>query len=219
MPRWPEVVDEDGEAIMHWLARQSWCSGQVGMIGISWGGFNGLQIAECQPEPLKAITTACSTDDRYTDDIHYMGGCLLADNLSWTSTMYSHNALPPDPLLKKNWRHGSVNENYDRIRVPVTALYRLGRRLFQCGVSAHGQLEHAAHGAHRPLGAQVSAPGTSRTGHRFSFGSLALVGPLAQGHRKRHRTGAMLRTWMQDSAPPNPRRCAGVRQQDADRTD
>ena len=47
------------------------------MMGISWGGFNALQIAAMRPPQLKAILTACSTDDRYTDDVHHMGGCLL----------------------------------------------------------------------------------------------------------------------------------------------
>ena len=47
------------------------------MIGISWGGFNGLQVAARRPPALKAIITLCSTDDRYADDVHYMGGCVL----------------------------------------------------------------------------------------------------------------------------------------------
>ena len=53
------------------------------MIGISWGGFNGLQVAARRPPALKAVITLCSTDDRYADDIHYMGGCLLNENLGW----------------------------------------------------------------------------------------------------------------------------------------
>ncbi|MDZ7790151.1 MAG: hypothetical protein U5L08_06610 [Xanthomonadales bacterium] len=39
----------------------------------------------------------CSTDDRYADDVHYMNGCLLNDNLSWASTMFARNTAPPDP--------------------------------------------------------------------------------------------------------------------------
>ena len=67
---------DDGFEIIGWLARQDWCDGNVGMMGISWGGFNGLQIAALRPPALKAIVTLCSTDDRYADDIHHMGGCL-----------------------------------------------------------------------------------------------------------------------------------------------
>src|SRR5262249_37470070 len=36
---------DDGVEVIAWLAAQPWCSGVVGMMGISWGGFNGLQIA------------------------------------------------------------------------------------------------------------------------------------------------------------------------------
>ena len=53
------------------------------MIGISWGGFNGLQIAARRPPSLKAIVTIASTDDRYADDIHYMGGVMINDAMSW----------------------------------------------------------------------------------------------------------------------------------------
>ena len=69
-----------------WLAEQPWCTGAVGMTGISWGGFNGLQVAARRPPALKAIMTLCSTDDRYADDVHYIGGCVLAiDALPWAS--------------------------------------------------------------------------------------------------------------------------------------
>lgn len=142
---------DDGVEVIQWLSEQSWCSGNVGMIGISWGGFNGLQIAAMQPEPLKAIVSVCSTDDRYADDVHYMGGCLLGDNLSWASTMFAFNSLPPDPQLVGDqwrelwferldqsglwldtwlrhphrdayWKHGSICEDFQRVQTPVMAV-------------------------------------------------------------------------------------------------
>src|SRR6056297_485079 len=142
---------DDGIAILQWLERQPWCNGRVGMMGISWGGFNGLQIAAMRPPALKAIVTLSSTDDRYADDIHHMGGCLLGDNLSWASTMFAYNTMPPDPELVGErwrdmwfqrlegrglwlakwlrhqrrdayWRHGSVCEDFGAIRCPVYAV-------------------------------------------------------------------------------------------------
>ncbi|MCZ8088864.1 MAG: CocE/NonD family hydrolase, partial [Rhodobacteraceae bacterium] len=80
---------EDGVAAIDWLSRQDWCDGQVAMIGISWGGFNGLQIAARQPPALKTIITVGSTDDRYATDIHWVGGCLSKDNFDWSSTMFA----------------------------------------------------------------------------------------------------------------------------------
>ncbi|MES1151784.1 MAG: CocE/NonD family hydrolase, partial [Dongia sp.] len=67
---------DDGVEVIEWIAAQKWCNGAVGMMGKSWGGFNCLQVAALRPKPLKAILSVCSTDDRYADDIHYMGGCL-----------------------------------------------------------------------------------------------------------------------------------------------
>ena len=55
---------DDALEVIAWLAAQPWCSGTVGIIGISWGGFNGLQIAARRPPALRAVITICSTDDR-----------------------------------------------------------------------------------------------------------------------------------------------------------
>jgi uncharacterized protein len=74
---------DDAREVLEWIAAQPWCTGAVGMIGISWGGFNGLQVAALRPPQLKAVVSICSTDNRYNGDIHYMGGCLLVDNFTW----------------------------------------------------------------------------------------------------------------------------------------
>ncbi len=95
---------DDAVEVIAWLARQPWCTGSVGMMGISWGGFNSLQVAAMRPEALKAIITLCSTADRYADDIHYKGGCLLNENLGWGATMWSYSSRAPDPALRENWR-------------------------------------------------------------------------------------------------------------------
>ena len=96
---------DDALEVIAWIASQPWCSGNVGMIGISWGGFNGLQVAARRPPNLKAVISLCSTDDRYADDIHVMGGCLLTDKISWGSNMMSINSTPPDPMnVGDDWR-------------------------------------------------------------------------------------------------------------------
>ena len=41
-------------AISKWIAAQNWCTGSIGMIAISWGGFNGLQVAGRRPPESKA---------------------------------------------------------------------------------------------------------------------------------------------------------------------
>jgi predicted acyl esterase len=92
------------------------------MMGISWGGFNALQVAALQPPALKAVITLCSTDDRYADDAHYMGGCLLNENLQWGSVLLTYGAYPPDPLIVgERWR-AMWRERIDRL-VPFPALW------------------------------------------------------------------------------------------------
>ena len=142
---------DDALEVINWITQQPWCSGAVGMIGISWGGFNGLQVAARQPEALKAIVSVCSTDDRYADDIHYMGGCLMMDNPWWSSYMFSLNSTPPDPVVVGErwkdvwlerlqgsgfwigdwlrhqrrddfWKHGSVCEDFSDIKAAVYAV-------------------------------------------------------------------------------------------------
>lgn len=142
---------DDGCEVIAWLAAQPWCTGKVGMFGISWGGFNSLQIAARAPPALAAIITLCASDDRYADDAHYMGGCLLNENQIWGNVLCTVAALPPDPEIVGDgwrdawlarldhlrhfpsrwlrhpwrddyWRRGSVCEDYDRIRCPVYAI-------------------------------------------------------------------------------------------------
>ncbi len=139
---------DDGYEAIAWIASQSWCDGNVGMMGKSWGGFNSLQVAAMRPPALKAITAVCATDDRYADDIHYMGGCLLTDKAEWASILLAFNARPPDPAIVGTewfdmwiarldaltspldpwlehqtrddyWKHGSICENYSDITCPV----------------------------------------------------------------------------------------------------
>ena len=97
---------EDAVAVIAWLAEQPWCTGSIGMFGISWGGFNSLQVAALRPPGLKAIVSACASDDRYADDVHYMGGCVVGlEMLSWATTMLALNGASPDPdVLEDGWR-------------------------------------------------------------------------------------------------------------------
>ena len=140
---------DDALEVLAWLARQTWCTARVGIIGKSWGGFNGLQIAARRPPELFGVISVASTDDRYATDVHYAGGCLNAAHmLPWASTMLAYNARPPDPAFVGErwremwlerlrdsppfidgwvthqrrdafWKHGSVCEDFSAIEVPV----------------------------------------------------------------------------------------------------
>lgn len=145
-----EQEQDDNLEVFDWIEKQSWSNGKIGQFGKSWGGFNGLQVAARQHPALKTIITLMSTDDRYADDVHYRGGCLMAsDMLWWASTMFAYNARPQDPLIREDWRenwferlntepnviewvkhqrrddfwkHGSVCEDYSKVDIPVLAV-------------------------------------------------------------------------------------------------
>ncbi len=139
---------DDAVEIIAWLARQPWSNGAVGMRGISWGGFSTLQTAMRAPPALKAIMPMACSDRRYTDDAHYVGGCLGLTNFKWGVNFKGVMAAPPDPGVAgpawadmwrarleasppivarwtghqtedEYWRHGSLNVDYAAIRCPA----------------------------------------------------------------------------------------------------
>lgn len=233
-----EQEQRDGCDAISWIAEQDWCDGQVAMIGISWGGFNGLQIAARQPPALKTIITVGSTDDRYATDIHWVGGCLSKDNFDWSATMFAHNDLPPDPAIvgaawrtmwqqrmehnepwiltwlrhqrrDDYWKQGSVCEDFSRIRVPVYAV--------------SGWADNYSEAVPRLL-AGLDCPRLGLIGpwaHSYphdvavepAIGWLQEVLRWCDHWMKGRDTGIMdepmLRAWMQESVPP--RTCYGVR--------
>lgn len=95
--------------VIAWIAEQPWCDGGVGLTGMSWSGCNTLHMAARRPPALKAIISVYSTDDHYDNDIHYMGGAVLAFYLAvWGHVMLSFNTRPGDPEVmgeawRKNW--------------------------------------------------------------------------------------------------------------------
>jgi putative CocE/NonD family hydrolase len=96
----------DGHDIVEWLAAQDWCNGNVGMWGISYGGFTAIQVAALRPPHLRAIVPMYASDDRYCDDVHYLGGCMTASELTqYAVAMVADNALPPRPAYRgPTWR-------------------------------------------------------------------------------------------------------------------
>ncbi len=141
----------DAVEVIAWIAAQPWCTGAVGMMGISWGGFNSLQVAALRPPALKAVISLSTTVDRFNDDIHYKGGALLSANLSWSAYMLAYNSRPADPALVGEvwraqwlerlkhiepglstwlrhqtrddyWKHGSICEEYGAIQIPVLVI-------------------------------------------------------------------------------------------------
>ncbi|MET8010045.1 CocE/NonD family hydrolase [Streptomyces sp. NPDC005271] len=227
-----EQEQSDAEEILAWLAGQPWCDGTTGMMGISWGAFAALQVAARQPPSLRAIVIASFTDDRYADDMHYMGGALLSDNLAEAGTMFAYATCPPDPAVVGErwremwherlentrpwvlewlrhqrrddyWRHASVCEDYQAVRCPVLA--------------SSGWADGYSNAVTRLL-SHLDVPRKGLIGpwsHKFPH--LGEPGPAIgylqevvrwwdhwlKGVDNGVMDGPMLRAWMQDSVPPS----------------
>ncbi len=73
MPR----IGQDGGELVNWIARQSWCDGNVGMFGSSYRGYSQLVTASQNPPALKCIFPELIFFDGYSG-IGYPGGIHLA---------------------------------------------------------------------------------------------------------------------------------------------
>ncbi len=139
----------DGAEAVEWLAGRSWCTGAVGMWGISYGAFTAIQVAKRRPPHLRAIAPFMGTDDRYRTDVHLIGGCVTGSELSqYAVSQVAMNAMPPDAGFRGEawleawrarleatppwliawlrhqvdgpyWREGSLAPDYDAIEVPI----------------------------------------------------------------------------------------------------
>jgi len=138
-----ELELEDAVEIIDQFSRMPDTNGRVGMWGISWGGFNSIQVAMRQPPALKAILAIDASDDLFHDDVHYIDGAYHVD--SYELSIDHENGLPQTPDYKLDeayfqnrfnsypwflmylkqqkdrffWRRNSLRWSYDKIRIPA----------------------------------------------------------------------------------------------------
>lgn len=223
---------QDAVDAIEWIANQVWCNGKVGMMGISWGGFNSLQVATKQPPALKAIISICASDDLYADNIHYMGGCLLGDNLSEATVMFAFNALPPDPeIVGDNWRAmwyermgksglwidqwlrhqrrdaywstSSVCEYYSAIQCPVYAIGGWADGFTNTVFRLMEHLEVPRKGLIGPWGHKYPHQGQPGPAIGFLQEALRWWDYWLKGEPNGIMDEPMLHAWQQDSVPPD----------------
>ena len=104
-----DIELDDGEVVIDWLSKQPWSTGNVGMFGISWGGFNSIQMALRNPPALKAFVAVMATDYLYAEDVHYIDGIMHTD--SWMMSNDLYNSMPgaPDFVLDEEWEENRFN--------------------------------------------------------------------------------------------------------------
>lgn len=139
---------KDAYEMVEWIAAQPWCTGNVGMWGMSYGGVVQWQVGVQNPPHLKTLVVGSSNDDVYLDWT-YPGGSLRPYMFdSFSPLMTARNFAPPDIdvvgerwsdlwklRLEKNipwgigfisnqvngsyWTDRSLQPDYSRIKVPV----------------------------------------------------------------------------------------------------
>ncbi|MGK3109090.1 CocE/NonD family hydrolase [Streptomyces sp. WAC05858] len=222
----------DAEEILAWLAEQPWCDGATGMMGISWGAFAALQVAARQPPSLRAIVIASFTDDRYADDMHYMGGALLSDNLAEAGTMFAYATCPPDPAVVGErwremwherlenarpwvlewlrhqrrddyWRHASVCEDYQAVQCPVLASSGWADGYSNAVTRLLGQLDVPRRGLIGPWSHKYPHLGEPGPAIGYLQEVVRWWDHWLKGVDNGVMDGPMLWTWMQDSVAPS----------------
>jgi uncharacterized protein len=145
-----EQEQTDGEQVIRWLATQSWSNGKVGMYGISWGGFNALQMAMRNPPELKAIIAIDATEELFHDDIHYIDGLMHVDEFELNMDMAPGMTGAPDYTLDEKvlgprfeaapWSLEYFRHQRDGVfwRSPVRALSEIKVPCFVIGGLADG---------------------------------------------------------------------------------
>ncbi|MFG2806218.1 CocE/NonD family hydrolase [Streptomyces massasporeus] len=227
-----EREQADAEEVLAWLAEQPWCDGGTGMMGISWGAFAALQVAARRPPSLKAIAIASFTDDRHADDMHYMGGALLSDNLAEAGTMFAYGTCPPDPAVVGErwremwherlentepwvlewlrhqrrddyWRHASVCEDYTSVRCPVLASSGWADGYSNAVTRLLGNLDVPRKGLIGPWSHKFPHLGEPGPAIGYLQELVRWWDHWLKGVDNGVMDGPMLLAWMQDSVPPS----------------
>ncbi|MFJ8593943.1 CocE/NonD family hydrolase [Streptomyces sp. NPDC093598] len=227
-----EREQADAEEVLAWLAEQPWCDGGTGMMGISWGAFAALQVAARRPPSLKAIAIASFTDDRHSDDMHYMGGALLSDNLAEAGTMFAYGTCPPDPAVVGDrwremwherlentepwvlewlrhqrrddyWRHASVCEDYTSVQCPVLASSGWADGYSNAVTRLLGNLDVPRKGLIGPWSHKFPHLGEPGPAIGYLQELVRWWDHWLKGADNGVMDGPMLQAWMQDSVPPS----------------
>jgi putative CocE/NonD family hydrolase len=100
---------EDGVSAVRWAAEQDWCTGSVGMWGISFGGFMTMATAQQEPAGLKAIMPLMNSLDPERETMHPFGARGgLQPLVQWGLQQLTYQLLPPmydheDPVQQRRW--------------------------------------------------------------------------------------------------------------------
>jgi predicted acyl esterase len=133
----------DSYDVTEWIAKQPWCSGSVGTLGISYHAAFQYRLANLQPPSLKAIMPWEGRADQYRDQAYHGGIFAMGFIAQWANSTAAHNLLGrprsynPDAfnnnilweymrkdLDSEEWRKNSAQ--WDKITVPMYSVGNWG---------------------------------------------------------------------------------------------
>ena len=90
------IESDDAYDSIEQIATTSWCNGDVGVWGVSYGGIAALRTAAAKPPHLRAVVAVEGSTDPYEHEIMRWGAPGLAEVIgAWSSMMLFLNCLPP----------------------------------------------------------------------------------------------------------------------------
>jgi putative CocE/NonD family hydrolase len=215
---------EDVLDAIAWIAKQSWCSGEVAMFGLSWGAAIALQAASLRPAALKTIVCAAGIDDRYA--LRYPGGCLSTATVTSITAQMSYATRPPDPALAgdgwrdmwlarlrsaspmsqawlghprrdASWLSQSIAPDYSRIGCPVLLAAGWSDHAFADGMlRTHARLEVPRLGIFGPWGHRYPHLGVPEPAVGFLQLALRWLDHWLKGREPELPSKPVLLSWM-----------------------
>ena len=220
LDEYTDTETRDGFDAVEWLAAQPWCSGAVGMWGISYGAFTSIQVAKLRPPHLRAIAPFQGTDDRYVTDVHYIGGCVTASELSqYAVSQVAMNAMPPDASFRGErwldewrarleatppwlvdwlrhqtdgpyWRNGSLAPEYDGIEAAILSVGGWCDSYVDAPFRMQAKCTGPASDTGRQLGPRLAVECQPRPESRRAPRAAPILRSMAQGRGQRPRRRA-----------------------------
>jgi predicted acyl esterase len=138
---------EDGYDTVEWVAKQSWCTGKIGITGTSALGMTSEYAAMAAPPHLSAAYINLAPFERLLNT--YPGGVLKdADTLGWMKRQGADQAeldqISADAADNAIWQHTSAATNGKYIRIPIWyhgAEGARGNQKLTMSAAGHGGLQ------------------------------------------------------------------------------
>jgi putative CocE/NonD family hydrolase len=99
---------------IEWIAKQPWCSGKTGLLGISYHASSQWRVANLQPPSLKAIIPWEGRADQYRDQAYHGGIFALGFIGNWWLTHTAHHLLGRPRSYNPDAFHNDMLWNYMR---------------------------------------------------------------------------------------------------------